>query len=346
MMPWFRDRPGNAASSHALGREASAAVEEARVQVADAIGAFPGEVVFTSGATEASNIALRGVDGCVVVPATEHKAVLETAQSLGVGRCRVVPVDRQGHVDLEVLDDALDAATLVSVMLANNETGVTQDLSSIVCLAHAKGCIVHTDATQALGKFAVDLHTLGVDLASFSAHKIYGPKGVGALYVRRGLVLTSIMTGGGQERGVRSGTLNVPGIVGFGAAAALVDHSAYSDRVRPLASRLLSLLSSRAGPTDVFSDHLRGLPNTLSIRFIGADGDAVIANCSNVAMSLGSACTTAIPEPSHVLRSMGVTSDAAFETIRLSLGIGTSERDIERAADHIVSGVSRVRSMT
>jgi cysteine desulfurase len=346
MLPWFREHPANASSTHSAGRAAAAAVEQARAQVASALGAARTEIVFTSGATESNNLAIRGVDGRVVAPANEHKAVLDTVLAAAGANCSIIPVDSAGRVDLEALADALPGATLVSVMLANNETGVLQNVAAIATLAHETGCLIHTDATPAFGKIPFDVDSLGVDLASVSAHKVCGPKGVGALFVRRGTPLRSVMTGGGHERGVRSGTLNVPGIVGFGVAAkAIVELPARMEKMRSRASRLLEQLTAGAPPIETYSDHLTGLPNTLSVRFVGADGEAVMANCPTVAMSVGSACTSAVPEPSHVLVAMGVEPEAAFETLRLSIGYDTGEDDVDTAARAIVAAVHQVRAL-
>jgi cysteine desulfurase len=346
MLPWFRERPGNPSSTHQAGREAAAAVEQARQRVAEAVGAVPGEIVFTAGATEANNLVLRGVEGRVVVAATEHKAVLETARDLGEGCFTVVPVWSDGRIDLEAIREAAQGASLISIMLGNNETGVIQDVEAVVDLAARLGCRVHTDATQALGKIPVDLRSLGVDFASFSAHKIYGPKGVGALFMRKGSRLHPLITGGGHERGIRSGTLNVPGIVGFGAAAMFLPGPADARETRRLTGELLGKLRSSCAEVDLFSDHEAGLPNTLCVRLCGADGEAVMAHAPRVAMSVGAACTSSIPEPSHVLLAMGVQPEAAYETVRLSLGKDTTVHDVDVAVEQIASAVERVRSMT
>lgn len=346
MLPWFREHPGNAASAHALGRRAAGGVDAARRQLAGAINARPQEIIFTSGSTEATNLALRGLRGRVVVAATEHKAVLDTART-HPGGCTVVAVDSSGRIELDELRSAAEDAQLVSVMFANNETGLIQDLAAVVDIAHGAGALVHTDATQALGKIPVDVEQLGVDLASFSAHKIEGPKGVGCLFVRHGVVLDPTMTGGGHERGLRSGTLNVPGIVGFGEAAELAARD-LDGRRAVMRSRVQQLLDQLAAsrPLEIFSDHDMGLPNTLSVRFVGADGEAVMAHAPQIAMSLGSACTNAIPEPSHVLRAMGLAETAAFETLRLSVGPETTAREIDEAAAAIVRAVATVRRLT
>lgn len=341
MLPWFTEQFGNAASTHVHGQLAAAAVRDARAAVGEALGVPANGIVFTSGATEANNLAIRGARGRVVVPATEHKAVLDTA---GAGEVTIVPVDHRGRLDLDALDHAATDAALVSVMLANNETGVVHDLEAVVEIANRRGCLVHTDATQAFGKLDIDLTALGVDFASVSAHKIYGPKGVGALYVRRGVAFDSVMTGGGHERGLRSGTLNVPGIVGFGAAAQRLHPTAAAARSRQLVDVLLERLSMLE-PITVYSDHHTGLPNTLSLRFCGADAEAVIANAPEICISTGSACTAAIPEPSHVLVAMGVQPEHAFESLRISVGEPTTMDEVERGVQALERAVMRVRSL-
>jgi len=246
-------------------------------------------------------------------------------------------------VDLDALERAAVGAGLLSVMLANNETGVLQDLDAVVEIGRRHGCLVHTDATQAFGKIQTHFGDLGVDLVSVSAHKIYGPKGVGALYVRRGVELDSIMTGGGHERGVRSGTLNVPAIVGFGAAVRRLRPETEAARARQLVDRFLDQIASLR-PFEVYSDHHIGLPNTLSIRFPRADAEAVIANAPGIAVSMRSACTAAVPEPSHVLLAMGVPAEHAFETLRITVGAPTLAEDVDLAADALSRAVTRVRS--
>ncbi len=349
MLPWFTDQFANAASIHVAGREAAEAVERARRSVASRIGCRPSEIVFTSGATEANNLALRGVAGRVACPAAEHKAVLDTTKAL---QGFVVAVDAAGRVDFEAFADACLGATLVSVMAANNETGILTDMHRVVDVAHAAGCLVHSDMTQAFGKVPVDVTDIGVDLASFSAHKVHGPKGVGALYVRRGVRLSSMMTGGGHERGFRSGTLNVPGIVGFGAACDLLPACADVGRAtsacaarETVSSHLAHLLKHEVDGVEFYSDHHTGLPNTLSVRFVGVDGEALMANCPDVAMSVGSACTSAVPEPSHVLLAMGTSPAAAFETVRLSLDDEVDAGTVEIAAERIIAAVARVRGL-
>ena len=341
MLPWFSEQFGNASSIHAHGQQAADAVHRARAVIAETLSVPSNGLVFTSGATEANNLAIRGVSGRVVVPATEHKAVLDTAQSLDHS---IVPVDQQGNLDLAQLDRAAVGAGLISVMLANNETGVVHDLEAVVEIAHRHGCLVHSDATQAFGKMDVDLVALGVDLASVSAHKAYGPKGVGVLYVRRGVMIDSVMTGGGHERGIRSGTLNVPAIVGFGVAAERVRPRTEADRCRNLLDRFVEILG-RAGQVTTYSDHHKGLPNTLNMRLPGADAEAVIANSPGICISTGSACTAAIPEPSHVLVAMGVPPEHAFESVRISVGEPTTVTDVESGARMLADAAGRVRSL-
>ena len=341
MLPWFSTTFGNASSTHAHGQIAADAVRESRRAVAESLGVPANGIVFTSGATEANNLAIRGVHGTVVAPATEHKAVLDTARA---GHHIIVPVDERGRLDLDALERAAQDAALISVMMANNETGVVHDLEAVVEIGRRVGCLVHTDATQAYGKLTTDFGALGVDLVSVSAHKVYGPKGVGALYVRRGVQLESVMTGGGHERGFRSGTSNVPGIVGFGVAARRMRPEEAADRSRGLLDRLLEGLVD-AEPFTVLSNHAIGLPNTLNVRFPGADAEAVIANAPEICISTGSACTAAVPEPSHVLIAMGLPAEHAFESLRISVGEPTTPFEIDAAADALCRAVSRVRSL-
>jgi cysteine desulfurase len=357
MLPWFTDRFWNASSSHAQGRRAADAVEQARASLASLLGARPREVIFTSGATEANNLALKGAVAAappkrrkVVVAATEHKAILDTADWLhdeGVD-VNVVPVLSTGQLDVDAYRGAVDERTaLVSVMTANNETGViTRDLDDLVDIAHEAGALFHTDATQAVGKTAFDVTTTGVDLASLSSHKIYGPKGVGGLYIRRGTRVAPLIHGGGHEAGLRSGTLNVPAIVGFGAAAAqciercAVDTEAYTALIDLLTQSLAAL-----GDVVVVGAGTQRLANTLMARFVGADAEAVMANAPNIAVSSGSACTSMVPAPSHVLLAMGLDHEAALECVRFSVGRPTTAREIATAVDEVALAVARVRAM-
>ena len=358
MMPWFTDQFWNAASSHAGGRVAVAAVEGARAQVAGLVGARPSEIVWTSGATEANNLALKGLVEMsasdrrrVVTFTVEHKAVLDcvtwiAAQGVPV---TVIPVERDGSLPLDSLAAvvAKGDVAVVSVMAANNETGVLADLPAIAEIVHGGGAVLHSDATQVTGRIPFDVIRSGVDLASMSAHKLYGPKGVGALYVSRRVELAPQMHGGGHERGLRSGTLNVPGVVGFGAAAELAESTLESEpeRQRGLVDRFVHALRAELPDVAQTTDHPARLPNTVNLRIAGADADAVMANAPEVAVSSGSACTALVPAPSHVLRAMGLTNEEASECLRISVGRLTTGQDVVRAAASIVAAASRVRGV-
>ncbi len=356
MLPFLRGEFGNASSDHAAGGRAAIAVDAARNQLAGLLGCSAGEVVFTSGATEANNLALKGLfDACpgdrrrVLVSATEHKAVLGAAESIASkgAEIEILPVDKYGTIELSALAELLGPDVLVvSVMAANNETGTLNPISRIVSMATECGAFVHTDATQWIGRLPVDVRDWGVDLLSLSAHKFYGPKGVGALYVRRRTPLAPLIHGGEQERGMRSGTLNVPGIVGLGEATALAAEmvSADAERLAVLRDRLHGQLARRLDGVVLNGHPTERLPNTVNLRFEGADADAVMVNMPEVAVSSGSACTSAVPAPSHVLVAMGLDHDAADESLRFSLGRPTTEEEIEVAVDKVVRAVEAVRS--
>lgn len=356
MLPYFTVAFGNATSrTHRFGWEAREAVERARRQVALLIGAGAREVVFTSGATEANHLAIAGAAAAaptdrrhVVTVATEHRAVLEPCRQLGASGWTVteLPVDPTGLVDLDAVARAITPGTaLVSVMLANNEIGVLQAVAEIASLAHARGALLHTDAVQALGRVPVDVAALGVDLASFSAHKLYGPKGVGALYVKRGVEkrLAAPVRGGGQERGLRGGTLNVPGIVGFGAACDVAGREMPDEarRVGALRDRLWQLLQERAGGVSMNGASAPRLPGNLNVRVAGIDGESLHVGLTEIAVSSGAACTSA--EPSHVLMALGLDKTAALASLRFGLGRGTTAADIDRAASHVADVVAHVR---
>lgn len=356
MLPWMTEAYWNASSSHEGGRLAARAVDEARQLVAHLVGARPGEIVWTSGATEADNLALKGVlevagsdRNRLVTVATEHKAVLDTAEWLAArgAAVTILPVEGDGTLDLRRLEDALatDDVALVSVMAANNETGVISDLAAISDLAHARGALVHTDATQVIGKLPFQVSDTGIDLASMSAHKMYGPKGVGALFVSRRVVVAPMMHGGGHERGMRSGTLNVPAIVGMGEAAAICRQSSADEATRQSELRLLLVeaLVRRISDVHETTTAIERLPNTASVRFVGADAEAVMVNAPEVAVSSGSACTALVPAPSHVLVAMGLDPIAAGECLRFSLGRTTRVADVESAVTSIERSVGRVR---
>lgn len=345
---------GNPSSLHRLGRAADAVVRKAREQVAALIGCSPGEIVFTSGATEANNLAFAATSGRirrVITTAVEHPAVLEAARALASNgwHVRVLEVDRQGRPDLRSLAEELadETPTLVSMMAANNETGTLIDISQVVSIAHAAGALVHTDATQLVGRLPIDLAQLDVDLLSLSAHKFGGPQGVGALFVRRGVPLTTkrLTYGGGQERGWRPGTLNVAGIAGAGAAAKACHHRLDDevDRVRSLRDHLEREIIKLIPDAWTNGDPKHRLPGTSSITFPGAPADAVIAAMPDVAVSNGSACSSGAPGPSHVLTAMGLSREEAECTIRFSLGYASTATDVSTAVDETALAVARVR---
>lgn len=360
MLPWFTEKFGNPHSlTHAYGREAEQAVEQARAQLADLVGADPREIVFTSGATEANNMAVKGAarfhrqfgkDG-VVTLVTEHKCVLESARAMERDGCRVaiLPVDRDGLIDLDHLMRAIDDKTaIVSVMAAHNEIGVIQPIKEIAALAHAKGALFHTDAAQAVGKVALNVADLGVDLMSISGHKVYGPKGIGALYLRRRprARIEPLFDGGGQERGMRSGTLPVPLIVGLGQAAVLAKAEMAGEAQRLLALRARFLAGLRAKVPDVVlnGDAERRLPGNLNVSFPGATAVDLIAACPGLALSTGSACTAAEVEPSYVLRALGVGDDLAAASLRIGLGRFTTATEVDFAVDMLAAAVLRLRA--
>lgn len=363
MLPYFQDRFGNAASrSHAFGWEAEEAVERARKQVAQLIGASAKEIVFTSGATESDNLAIKGVleaglDGRdhIVTSSIEHKAVLDCCKALqknGKVRVTCVPVDRQGLVDPAQVAKAVDERTaLVSVMHANNEIGTIQPIREIAGIAHRAGALFHTDAAQSVGKLPVDVDTLGVDLLAVSAHKLYGPKGCGALYVRsreRRVRLASQIHGGGQERGMRSGTLNVPGIVGLGMACELAGRELKEEAVRltGLRERLRDRLCERIAAVKVNGHPELRLPGNLNLCFGYVDGESLMMALSDVALSSGSACTSVTLEPSHVLRAIGLGEEEAHASIRFGLGRFTTEDEIDYVAERLVQEVERLRRLS
>ena len=355
MLPWFSQQFWNAASAHGPGGTAAEAVDSARARIARTISVRPSEIIFTSGATEANNLALKGVmrsaprtRNRILIGATEHKAVLDTAEFLRSQgfELQIIPVDPTGAVGLGQLLPLLDQRTaLVSVMAANNETGALAPIEQLASATHEVGAVFHTDATQALGRIPLDLVALGVDLASFSAHKLYGPKGVGGLFVNRKVHLEAQLHGGGHERGFRSGTLNVPGIVGFGAAAQFAESRLATESLRQekLIGRFLHGFSSETDALRVVTGQGPRLPNTVNIRVTGADAEAVMANATSVAISSGSACTSLAPTPSHVLTAMGLSSDEAYECLRISVGSPTTEAQIDQAVIQLLGAIARVR---
>jgi cysteine desulfurase len=361
MLPYFTEKFGNAASkTHAFGWTAESAVERARETVARAIGAeSPKEIVFTSGATESNNLALKGVleayrdhGDHVVTTAIEHHAVLDPCRHLERQgfRVTVVPVEPNGIVEPEAIREALTERTLlVSVMLANNEVGTIQPLAAIGALTRERGILLHTDAAQAVGRVPIDVDALRVDLLSLSAHKIYGPKGVGALYVRSKsprVRLVAQMDGGGHERSMRSGTANVPGIVGLAKACEVLEAEGREEsfRMRALRDRLFAQLSSELDAVLWNGDRERRLPNNLNVSFTGVASDTLIgALAKDVAVSTGSACTSASLEPSYVLRAMGCDEERARSSIRFGIGRFTTEEEVDRAAALLVEKVTEIR---
>jgi cysteine desulfurase len=360
MAPYFTEKFGNAASrQYQLGWEAQKAVEQARGEVAHLIGADAKEVVWTSGATEANNLALKGLAEVAgparthfVTVATEHKSVLDTCKRLEQhgGAVTVLPVDGAGQVDLDALRAAVTERTAaVSVMVANNEIGILAPIAAIAAIAHEQGALMHTDAVQALGKVPFDVNAAGVDLASFTAHKVYGPKGVGALYVLRKnprVTLAPLVDGGGHERGMRSGTLNVPGIVGFGRAAVLAQRQMdqEAERLLRLRTRLLEGLRSRIADVVVNGSLEARLPGNLNVSFPGVDGEALLISlCEDVAVSSGAACTAA--EPSHVLKALGHKVDLALASLRFGLGRWTTEEEVDVVCGRVADTVRRLRAV-
>ena len=359
MLPYLGDDYGNAASlQHAFGWRAEAAVEIAREEVAASIGApDPADIVFTSGATESDNLAIQGgtpAGGHVVTAATEHPAVLDTCEALerGGAAVSVLPVDSQGIVDPEGVAKAITERTaLVSIMAANNEIGVLQPLAEIGRVCRERGVLFHTDAAQAVGKIPLDVEVMGIDLLSISAHKLYGPKGVGALFVRRRrsdgrrLQLLPQLHGGGHERGLRSGTLPVPLVVGFGKAVALcrAEMDAEARRLLGLRCRMLDRLSESLGGVFLNGHPERRLPGNLNLSFQGIEADALISDLTEVAVSTGSACTSAKPETSHVLRALGLDPARTRSSIRIGLGRFTSDEEIELATDALIARVTAQR---
>lgn len=370
MLPYFSERYGNAGStSHAFGWEAKEAVDRSREVIAAAIGAQPREIVFTSGATESDNLAIRGVaqrarrkGNHLISVATEHKAVLDTLTHLAQQGYEVtlLPVEsaggpRAGLITAEQLAEAIrDDTILVSVMLANNEIGAIQPIAAIGAVCRERGVPLHCDATQAVGRIPVDVEQLQVDLLSFSAHKIYGPKGIGALYVRRRppLRLEPQIDGGGQEHGLRSGTLNVPGIVGFAAAIelAIAEMPAESVRLAKLRNRLFDGLCRELTGVSLNGPALdlvgARLPNNLNVSLAYVDGEALLLSMKDLAVSSGSACTSANPEPSHVLRAMALDDDLTRASLRFGLGRFNTDEEIDFAVRTVAENVLRLRQLS
>ncbi len=358
MLPFFDVQFGNAASiNHRYGWEAAEAVETARGQIARLVNVTPDSICFTSGGTESNNLAIKGVmraaprGSHLVVAAAEHRSVLDPAKRLARQgyELTIVPVDGTGRVDPQVLADALRPQTvLVSVMLANNEVGTINPISEIAEICRARSVLLHCDAVQAVGRIPVDLGNLSADLVSFSAHKLYGPKGVGGLYRRADgppIRLEPLFDGGGHERRLRSGTLPVPLIVGFGAACQLAAEELPEEarRLSALRDRLQEGLSNRLEGLSINGHPAERLPGNLNVSFDGVDGEVLMASLTEIAVSSGSACTSADPEPSHVLRAMGVSEARSKASLRFGLGRFTSTEEIEFAIDCVAATVTRLR---
>jgi cysteine desulfurase len=356
MLPYFARNFGNAASrAHSFGWTAEKAVERARKRIADLLGSTPREVVFTSGATESNNLAWKGVweanrsrGNHLVTLATEHRAVLDPLrhlEKLGAEATILTP-HSDGLIDLDRLRAAIRPETLlVSVMYANNEIGVIQPIDEIGAICREKGVLFHTDAAQAFGKVPIRVTDCQIDLLSLTAHKIYGPKGIGALYVRRRVDLVSQMDGGGHEWGMRSGTLNVPGIVGFGEAAAIcaAEMDSEAKRTASLRDRLLDAIRSSLDGVRVNGALAPRLPGNLNLAFPGVDAGALLTLLPDIALSTGSACSSASPEPSHVLRALGLSPSEARASVRFGLGRFTTEEEVDYAAKRVVEAVRQLR---
>jgi cysteine desulfurase len=362
MMPYLTGRFGNAASrNHSFGWEAEEGVEAARKKVADLIGATAKEVVFTSGATESNNLAIKGVaemyaerGNHIITAVTEHKAVLDTCKHLEKRGCRVsyLPVMADGLIDLDMLREAItDKTILVSIMSANNEIGVLQPVAEIGKICKEKGVLFHTDAVQAVGKVPVNVNAANIDIMSMSAHKIYGPKGVGALYVRRRnprVQITAQIDGGGHERGMRSGTLNVPGIVGLGEACDISrrELAEESRRLGGLRDRLRAKLEAELDEVFINGSMEHRLPNNLNMSFAYVEGESLLMGINDVAVSSGSACTSATLEPSYVLKALGVGDDLAHTSIRFGIGRFNTEEEIDYVAGRMTEVVRKLRELS
>lgn len=361
MLPYFTEIFGNAHSrTHRYGWQAEEAVEVAREQIADLIGADSKEIIFTSGATESNNLALKGVahfykdkKDHIITVVTEHKCVLDSCRHLEQEGFKVtyLPVKANGLVDLAELEAAITERTaIVSVMGANNEIGVIQPLAEIGAICRRKGTFFHTDCAQAVGKIPLDVNAMNIDLMSISAHKIYGPKGIGALYVRRRprVRLVPLINGGGQERGMRSGTLATPLCVGFGEACAIAkaEMAVEAERLRRLSNRLLGGLKQRLPEIYVNGDLEQRIPGNLNISFAFVEGEGLMMGIKDLAVSSGSACTSASLEPSYVLRALGLDAEMAHTSIRFGMGRFTTDEDIDYAIDHVTQAVEHLRSMS
>jgi cysteine desulfurase len=366
MMPYFTGKFGNAASrNHAFGWEAEEAVENARAQIAKLINCTPKEIIFTSGATESNNLAIKGIaemyrekGNHIITQVTEHKAVLDTCKKLEKMGYKVtyLPVQADGLIDLEDLKRAIvkegpDKTILVTIMYANNEIGVVQPIRDIGKICHDAGVLFHTDAVQAVGKIPVDVQAHNIDVLSLSAHKIYGPKGVGALYVRRRnprVQITEQINGGGHERGMRSGTLNVPGIVGLGKACEIAgaEMESESKQLSELRDYLRGRLESSLDYVQVNGNMEHHLPGNLNMSFVYVEGESLLMGINDIAVSSGSACTSATLEPSYVLKALGLGDEIAHSSIRFGLGRFNTKAEVDYVADKIIDVVQKLRELS
>ncbi len=362
MLPYFGKVFGNAASrNHQFGWEAEQAVDKAREQIAKLIGCTPKEIIFTSGATESNNLAIKGIaemyrekGNHIITQVTEHKAVLDTCKKLERMGYDVtyLPVETDGLVSLDKLKAAItDKTILVTIMFANNEIGVVQPITEIGALCHEKGILFHTDAVQAVGKIPVNVQAMNIDVMSLTAHKIYGPKGVGALYVRRRnprVQITEQINGGGHERGMRSGTLNVPGIVGLGAACELAGAEMVSEsaRLTELRDYLKKKFESALDYLHVNGNMDHHLPGNLNMSFVHVEGESLLMGINDIAVSSGSACTSATLEPSYVLKALGLGDDVAHSSIRFGLGRFNTKAEVDYVSDKIIDIVHHLREMS
>ncbi|HEY4838452.1 MAG TPA: IscS subfamily cysteine desulfurase [Candidatus Acidoferrales bacterium] len=362
MLPYFNERFGNSASrNHAFGWTAEEAVENARAQIARLINATPKEIIFTSGATESNNLALKGAaemyrekGNHIITQVTEHKAVLDTCKRLEKYGYEVtyLPVGKDGRVNPEDVRKAITPKTIIiSIMYANNEIGVVQPIAEIGKIAKEKGVLLHSDGVQAIGKIPLDVQADNIDMLSMTAHKIYGPKGVGALYVRRRnprVQLSSILDGGGHERGMRSGTLNVPGIVGFGKACEICMNEMATESARMIAlrDRLRKGLEAKLDEIYINGTMEHHLPNNLNMSFAFVEGESLLMGINDIAVSSGSACTSATLEPSYVLKALGVGEDLAHTSIRFGLGRFNTEEEVDYVVNRMYEVVSRLRELS
>ena len=361
MKPYFVEKFGNPHSrGHAYGWEAEAACEKAREQVADLIGANPKEIVFTSGATESNNLAIKGVakfygekKNHIITCTTEHKCVIDTCRHLEREGFKVtyLPVDNNGLIDLNELENAItDETLIVSIMAVNNEIGVIQPIKEIGAICSKRGVFFHTDAAQAFGKIPLDVNEMNIDIMSISGHKIYGPKGIGAIFIRRRprVRLTPIINGGGQERGFRSGTVPTPLVVGLGSAAqiALNEMEQENKRVKALYDKLYNALVTNIPEVYLNGDAVRRVPHNLNLSFAYIEGESMIMAIKDLAVSSGSACTSASLEPSYVLRAIGVGEDLAHTSIRFGIGRFTTEEEVDFAIAKVTGAIDKLRDMS